>query len=270
MRAIHRLVRAAGLLAPLALAAACGVEGQESEGGDHTVFRSLRSDLAENRNAKPDVADPASWDWPDGERPHAFVEVAGVGTIEIELYPELAPTTVANFEKLASQAYYDGTTFHRVIPGFMIQGGDPNTRDDDPRNDGQGSPGYTIEDEFTKAPHVRGAVAMANRGSPNTAGGQFFIVHADSQHLDHAYTLFGRVVDGLDVVDAIAATETDTTGRWGPKDRPIADVRMERVWVASPRTLAALRAAETSEAPDGAASGAQGDGPAAPPASPAP
>jgi len=229
------------------LALGCGVEGQETEGGDHTVFKELRPDLVRSREPKPVSIRPDAWSWPSGERSHAFVEVEKFGAIEIELYPELAPNTVANFEKLAASRFYDGTSFHRVIPGFMVQGGDPNTRDDDPSNDGKGGPGYTIPDEFSEAPHLRGTVAMANRSRPDTSGAQFFIVHADSQHLDHSYNLFGRVVSGMDVVDQIAAAERDAAGRWGPKDRPIEPIVMRRVWVASPRTLAALKQYETDD-----------------------
>ena len=223
------LAAAPPLLLALALAAAlgCGVEATD-ETGDHTVFRGLRSGLVEQ--AGPSI-DPKEWSWPDGEHPHAFVEVDGLGAIEIELFPELAPETVANFQKLAAEGFYDATTFHRVIPGFMIQGGDPQSRNDDPSDDGSGGPGYTIKDEFSQAPHLRGAVSMANRGSPNSGGSQFFIVHATSQRLDNQYTLFGRVVSGMGIVDRIAEVERDATGRWGPKDRPIEPIFLTRVWV---------------------------------------
>lgn len=229
------------------LATGCGVEAQDST-GDHTVFRELRTDLVVNQNADPDPVAADKWTWPEGEHPHAFIEVEGLGTIQIELYPELAPETVANFQKLAAEGFYDGTTFHRVIPGFMVQGGDSNSLDDDPRNDGSGGPGYTIPDEFSPAPHVRGAVSMANTGARDSQGSQFFIVHADSQHLDNDYSLFGRVVSGLEVVDRIAAVDRDSAGRWGPKDRPIESVQMGRVWVAPSGTAAAL--AETIEPAD--------------------
>jgi peptidyl-prolyl cis-trans isomerase B (cyclophilin B) len=253
--AMSRIRRACALLGAIALVAACGVEARDADGG-HTVFRELRSDLVVNRRADPEPVDVATWAWPRGDHPHAFIEVEGLGTIQIELFPELAPETVENFEKLAAEGFYDGTTFHRVIPGFMVQGGDANSRNDDPRDDGAGGPGYTIPDEFSNAPHVRGAVSMANTGAPDSQGSQFFIVHADSQHLDHDYSLFGRVVSGIEVVDQITEVERDAAGRWGPKDRPIESIRMTRVWVAPSGTAAAL--AETIEEP------ADAPGPAAP------
>jgi peptidyl-prolyl cis-trans isomerase B (cyclophilin B) len=172
---------------------------------------------------------PAAFAWPEGPTPHAVLHVHELGDIEIALYPSLAPETVANFVHLAESDFYDGTTFHRVIPGFMIQGGDPNTKNRDPSDDGMGGPGYKIDDEFNAAPHVRGAVSMANTGHPNTAGSQFFIVHADSPHLDGKYTVFGRVVSGMDVVDAVTKVDLDVYGRWGPKNRPIADVVIDDV-----------------------------------------
>jgi peptidyl-prolyl cis-trans isomerase B (cyclophilin B) len=138
------------------------------------------------------------------------------GAIRIELFPEDAPKTVGNFEELARKGFYDGTTFHRVIPDFMIQGGDP-------RGDGTGGPGYTFEDEANDHRVVRGALAMANAG-PNTNGSQFFIVTADEcSWLDGKHTVFGKVADGMDVVDEISGVSTD--GR----DRPNDPVVVERV-----------------------------------------
>ena len=157
-------------------------------------------------------------------RPVAVLSVASFGEIRIELLPEVAPKTVENFIKLAEEKFYDGTTFHRVIPDFMIQGGDPNSRDRDPRNDGQGGPGYTIDDEFSAISHVRGMVSMANTGRPKSGGCQFFIVVADTPHLDGSYALFGRVLEGMEVADRIAAVERDLYGRHGPKNRPIENV----------------------------------------------
>jgi len=138
------------------------------------------------------------------------------GPIAIELYADDAPKTVANFEKLAGDGFYDGVIFHRVIPDFMIQGGDPT-------GTGSGGPGYQFEDEFNERKVARGALAMANAG-PNTNGSQFFIVTADAcPWLDGKHTVFGQVTDGMDVVDAISALDTD--GR----DRPRTDVVIERV-----------------------------------------
>jgi peptidyl-prolyl cis-trans isomerase B (cyclophilin B) len=138
------------------------------------------------------------------------------GAIEIELFDDDAPETVANFRKLAGDGFYDGVIFHRVIPDFMIQGGDPT-------GTGTGGPGYTFADEFNDHPVERGALAMANAG-PNTNGSQFFIVTADAcPWLDGKHTVFGQVTSGMDVVNTISALETD--GR----DRPREDVTIERV-----------------------------------------
>jgi peptidyl-prolyl cis-trans isomerase B (cyclophilin B) len=138
------------------------------------------------------------------------------GAIAIELFDDDAPKTVANFLKLAGDGFYDGVSFHRVIPDFMIQGGDPT-------GTGSGGPGYQFEDEFNDNKVVRGALAMANAG-PNTNGSQFFIVTTEAASwLDGKHTVFGRVTDGMDVVDAISALETDA------RDRPRSDVVIERV-----------------------------------------
>lgn len=126
-----------------------------------------------------------------------------VGTIAFELLPDIAPITCANFKRLAQAGFYDGTTFHRIVPRFMIQGGDILTRDADPNNDGTGNPGYRIKAEFSDYPHIRGTVSMARSRDPNSAGSQFFICVDAAQHLDHQYTAFGRVIKGMDVVDAI-------------------------------------------------------------------
>jgi peptidyl-prolyl cis-trans isomerase B (cyclophilin B) len=183
--------------------------------------------------ATPEDAAPAApFAWPDAG-PTAVLHIANMGEVEIALYPSLAPATVANFVRLAGEGFYDGTSFHRVIPDFMIQGGDPNSKDKNPRDDGNGGPGYQIQDEFNTAPHQRGTLAMANLGLPNSGGSQFFIVHKDVPHLDGKHTVFGRVVAGFDVVDTIAAVETDLYGRWGPKHRPITSVVVERVEIRS-------------------------------------
>ena len=138
------------------------------------------------------------------------------GPIEIELFPEEVPKTVENFTKLASDGFYDGLSFHRVIPDFMIQGGCP-------QGDGTGGPGYTFEDEFNEHKVARGALAMANAG-PNTNGSQFFIVTTESAPwLDGKHTVFGMVVEGMDAVDAIESTPTDAS------DRPLEPRTIERV-----------------------------------------
>jgi peptidyl-prolyl cis-trans isomerase B (cyclophilin B) len=159
----------------------------------------------------------------------AVLEVAGMGEIRIELLADVAPITAAHFAALSEQGFYDGVTFHRVAPGFMIQAGDPNTRDRDPRNDGNGVPGHEVHDERPAVSHVRGMVSLANRGFPNSGSTQFFILLADARHLDGNYAAFGRVVAGMDVVDRIAAVERDVYGRHGPEDRPVEDVVITRV-----------------------------------------
>ena len=141
------------------------------------------------------------------------------GTIEIELFDDDAPKTVANFTKLASDGFFVGVIIHRVIPDFMIQGGDPT-------GTGSGGPGYQFEDEFNDNKMVRGVLAMANAG-PNTNGSQFFIVTAEAcGWLDGKHTVFGRVTSGMDVVDAIEQVDTDAS------DKPREDVRIESVTVA--------------------------------------
>jgi cyclophilin family peptidyl-prolyl cis-trans isomerase len=155
-----------------------------------------------------------------GPHPIAVVRVKDLGTIRIELLPEAAPKTVAQFEQLAGEGFYDGTTFHRVIPGFMIQGGCPKTRNADPRDDGTGGSDRALEDEFTDLPHKRGMVSMANRGSRNSGGTQFFVLDGDAPNLDGKHTVFGRVIEGMEVVGAITRLEIDKFGRYGPPDRP--------------------------------------------------
>jgi peptidyl-prolyl cis-trans isomerase B (cyclophilin B) len=156
----------------------------------------------------------------EGPHPHAIIEIRDLGQIRIELLPEVAPGTVENFIKLAEDGFYEGITFHRVIPGFMLQAGDPASRGPDPRRLGGGGPGYAIQDEFSEFPHTRGIVSMANKRSPNSAGSQFFIVHQDAPHLDGRHSVFGRVVEGIEVVDAITEVEIDTYGRYGPINLP--------------------------------------------------
>jgi peptidyl-prolyl cis-trans isomerase B (cyclophilin B) len=130
------------------------------------------------------------------------------GTIVFKFFPDKAPKTVENFKKLAEKKFYDGTKFHRVIPGFMIQGGDPNTKSSNTASYGMGGPGYNIPDEFTDIKHVRGIVSMAHSGAPNSGGSQFFIMVADAPFLDGKYAAFGYVVKGMDVADKIVQTPT--------------------------------------------------------------
>jgi len=156
--------------------------------------------------------------------PVVTIKMADGGVIKAELYPEIAPNTVNNFISLVKQGYYDGVIFHRVIPGFMIQGGDPN-------GTGRGGPGYSIRGEFSangfknNLKHTPGVLSMARTMIPDSAGSQFFIMHQTSPHLDGQYAAFGKVTDGMDVVNRIAMTET------GFMDRPVSDQVMETVTV---------------------------------------
>jgi len=132
-----------------------------------------------------------------------------LGRIILKFFPKLAPGHVKNFQKLASSGFYDGTKFHRVIPGFMIQGGDPNTKPGAKGIPGQGGPGYTIKAEFSTMHHSRGILSMARTPDPDSAGSQFFITVADASSLDNQYTIFGQVVKGMDVVDKIVNLPRD-------------------------------------------------------------
>ena len=131
------------------------------------------------------------------------------GSIKFSLLPELAPETVRNFSKLAKSGFYNETLFHRVIPGFMIQGGDPNTKNSDKSMWGQGGPGYNLKAEFNSRSHLRGIVSMARAADPDSAGSQFFIVTSDSTFLDKQYTVFGEVTEGMDVADKIVNLPRD-------------------------------------------------------------
>lgn len=156
--------------------------------------------------------------------PVVTMNVKNFGTIEIELYPDVAPNTVNNFIELVNKHFYDGVIFHRIIKGFMIQGGDP-------QGIGIGGPGYSIKGEFlangvvNNLKHTKGVISMARAQHPNSAGSQFFIMHEDAPHLDGQYAAFGKVISGLDVVDAIASVTTNYN------DKPLEDVVMESVTV---------------------------------------
>ena len=139
------------------------------------------------------------------------------GKIEVEFFEDKAPGHVKNFKDLAKKGFYDGTIFHRVIPGFMIQGGDPNTKSDDRSNHGMGGPGYSIKAEFNDTPHKRGILSMARSQDPNSAGSQFYIVVKDSAFLDGKYTAFGKVLSGMTVADQIVNAPRDR--RDNPNER---------------------------------------------------
>ena len=156
--------------------------------------------------------------------PIVTIEMENGGVIKAELYPEVAPNTVNNFVSLVKQGFYDGIIFHRVIPGFMIQGGDP-------KGVGSGGPGYCIKGEFNSNGfkndllHTRGVLSMARTMAPNSAGSQFFIMHQDAKHLDGQYAAFGKVIEGIEVVDEICKVRTDYN------DRPRINQTMKKVTV---------------------------------------
>ena len=162
------------------------------------------------------------------EKMNATITIKGMGDITAELYPSKAPQTVANFTTLAREGFYDGLIFHRVIEGFMIQGGDPD-------GTGTGGPGYAIKGEFAEngfendIAHERGVLSMARKNKPmDSAGSQFFIMHQDAQHLDGLYAAFGKVTNGMDIVDKIAMTPTNGS------DKPLEDVVIEKITIDGP------------------------------------
>ena len=139
----------------------------------------------------------------------AVIIKTGFGNIKFNLVSDIAPETVRNFSQLAKSGFYNGTLFHRIIPGFMIQGGDPNTKNPDKSTWGQGGPGYNLKAEFNSRSHLRGIVSMARATDPDSAGSQFFIVTSDSTFLDRQYTAFGEVVEGMEVADKIVNLPRD-------------------------------------------------------------
>lgn len=154
----------------------------------------------------------------------AIIEMENSGVMTLELYPEKAPKTVENFVNLANEGFYDGLIFHRVISGFMIQGGDPT-------GTGMGGPGYTIDGEFrmngfdNDIKHTRGVISMARAMDPNSAGSQFFIMHKDAPHLDGSYAAFGKMTDGFDVLDKIANVATNYS------DRPVEEQKIKTITI---------------------------------------
>jgi peptidyl-prolyl cis-trans isomerase B (cyclophilin B) len=165
--------------------------------------------------AAADKAPASKAEAPKG--PRAIIKTK-FGDIELKFYPDVAPKHVENFIKLAKSGFYNGTIFHRVIPGFMIQGGDPNTKDSLKKDIyGQGGPGHTVKAEFSDVPHKRGIVSMARAADPDTAGSQFFIVVEDSRFLDRKYSVFGEVTKGIGVADKIANLARDE--RDNPRER---------------------------------------------------
>ncbi|WP_275695573.1 peptidylprolyl isomerase [Ferdinandcohnia quinoae] len=188
----------------LLIIAGCGTKTENGQAGDQPTIDEYPLDVK--------------------EKPIVTITMENDQTIVLELYPAIAPNTVANFISLIEQGYYDGLIFHRVIPGFMIQGGDP-------MGTGMGGPGYAIKGEFTSngfenpLKHERGVISMARSQDPNSAGSQFFIMVASESQLDGDYAAFGRVTKGLEVVDEIVAVERDKN------DKPLKDQKMKTVKV---------------------------------------
>ena len=193
-----------------------------------------RADEPKKEETKPDAAKPA--ESKENKNSVSKSEVAVIKTTEgemvVEFWPDVAPKTVENFKKLAKDGFYDGTCFHRVIKGFMIQGGDPNTKDAKKESQwGMGGPGYQIKAEFNDRHHDRGVLSMARSQDPDSAGSQFFICHGSPRFLDKQYTAFGKVIKGDDVLEKIATTATH------PPDRPNTRVGVESVKIVAADTI---------------------------------
>jgi len=199
--AVLLLTAAAALLA---FAAACG---DEEEASPTATPRSTASPAARRYATPPAMAI-------DPQKSYVAALETDKGTIRIKLLPDVAPQTVNSFVFLAREGYFDGVTFHRVLPGFMAQGGDP-------QGTGRGSPGYNLPDEFSDRPIDRGIVAMANTGAPNSGGSQFFITYTRQARLDGKYTVFGEVIEGMDVAEKLTPRDPDTNPNSPPGDRII-------------------------------------------------
>ncbi len=211
--------RLAALAAPLVACAAFGVAVALAQGSP------TPTPAAGAPPAAKAAPEKGSMDKPAAKKEVAVIKT-NLGTIVFEFLPDVAPKMVANFKELAKSGFYNGTTFHRVINGFMIQGGDPLSKDADPSNDGTGEGPRKMPAEFTtKYKHVRGMVSTARAQDPNSGSCQFFIVQKDSAFLDGKYTIFGRVLEGMDVVDAISLAPKDRN------DRPLQNVVMESVTI---------------------------------------
>jgi len=156
------------------------------------------------------------------------------GTMKLKLFPKIAPKHCTNFKKLANSGFYDGTKFHRIIPGFMIQGGDINSRDNDGDNDGFGGPGWTVDAEFSDRPHLRGTLSMARSADPNSAGSQFFICVDQAYHLDLKYTAFGNVIDGDEILDIITRIPSEAKQVFKSFKTKIPEHKSEENWMEYP------------------------------------
>lgn len=224
------------LLAALLLAAvACTNAAANTYTGNETLTESTDTNPTDQSEPEPTAAAPAA-ESPNStkeettvQNPIATITMKDGGVMKLELYPEIAPNTVKNFIALANSGFYDGLTFHRIYAGFMIQGGDPD-------GNGSGGPGYSIKGEFSSngvnntLSHKRGVISMARAQDPDSAGSQFFIMHADGNFLDGQYAAFGMLIEGFTTLDKIAMTEVGYNA-WGEKSVPLTDVVMESVRV---------------------------------------
>ncbi len=205
------------ILASLVVIAACGCVGNES------AAKSDPAPAPEPAAEPAKMIDVASGNYeplkPPKEGEEVVVLETAAGKIVLRFFEDAAPKHVKSFKDLVRKGFYDGTRFHRVIPGFVIQGGDPNTVAGDPATWGQGGPPNSVDAEFSPIPHKRGILSMARSSDPNSAGSQFFVVHQDSNSLDEQYTVFGAVVEGMEAVDRIVNTPTtDANGTVVPAE----------------------------------------------------
>ncbi len=184
--------------------------------GDH----SFNAEFASDKKLKPPTAADV------GDTTEIAIISTTEGDIVVEFFPDVAPIHVANFKMLTKAGFYDGVGFHRVLTGFVIQGGYPNTLDDNPNNDGMGGPGYSIPAEFSNIKHEKGILSMARSQDPNSGGSQFFICLDRTPHLDEQYTVFGSVIKGLDVVEKIGSMQRNPSSKY---DRELPMVRMNQV-----------------------------------------
>ncbi len=216
--ALGMAVLAGGLASRISAADSVGLRPVPSTGEEKLV--------SENPS---NVNQPAGVDAKD----ELAVLETSAGRIVLRFFPDVAPNHVANFKKLAREQFYDGTKFHRVIKGFMIQGGDPNTKKDDISKWGTGGPGYNIKAEFNDRPHKRGTLSMARSGHPDSAGSQFFICHADAPHLNKQYTVFGETMEGMEIVDKIATAPVKSDPQ-GNRSLPVTPVVIKRALIMTP------------------------------------
>ena len=210
------------ILSLVSLISACSNKSNELE-------KSMTHETLTTEQIEAIMEEVTAMDMPTIEADEVAVMETSLGKMVIEFDVVNAPVHAANFKKLVMAGYYNGISFHRIIPGFMLQGGDINSRDDNPNNDGMGGPGYTIAAEIHNL-HKKGTLAAARTGGPSnperrSSGSQFYICHVDIPSLDGEYTAYGQVIEGFDVIDKIAAVKT------GPNDKPIDDVRINRVYM---------------------------------------